>query len=113
MEFFSILASTFRFATPLLLGALGALVCERSGVINLAVEGTMLTGAFAAAAVAALTGDPWLGLLAAIVAGTVVASVHAGATVGLGADQVVSGDSLGGASAQPDQLAGAGDHLQP
>jgi ABC-type uncharacterized transport system permease subunit len=94
MDLLSILASTVRFATPLLFGALGALVCERSGVINLAVEGTMLAGAFAAAAVAVLTGDPWLGLLAAILTGVAVGALHAGATVGFRADQVVAGMAI-------------------
>jgi simple sugar transport system permease protein len=94
MELLSIISSTVRFATPLMFAALGSLVCERSGVVNLAVEGVMLTGAFAAAAVAAMTGDPWLGLLAAVLAGVAISGVHAAASVGLRADQVVSGMAI-------------------
>lgn len=93
-EIVSTVASTLRSATPLLLAALGVVICERSGVINLAVEGIMLIGAFVAAAVAYVTGNPWLGLVAAIAAGVALSAVHAGATVGLRSDQVVSGMAL-------------------
>jgi ABC-type uncharacterized transport system permease subunit len=84
-------ASAVRLATPLLLAALGGLLSERSGVINIALEGLMLAGAFTAAAVTYFVGSPWLGLLAAVAAGATVAAVHAVATIRYGADQVVSG----------------------
>lgn len=83
--------STVRMATPLILAALGGLYSERSGVVNVALEGMMLAGAFTAAVVTHLTGSPWLGLAAALAAGLAVALVHAVAAVTCGADQVVSG----------------------
>ncbi len=72
----SLLFSAIRLATPLLLAALGGLYSERSGVINIALEGLMLAGAFTAATVTHYTGSPWVGLAAAIAAGSVVALVH-------------------------------------
>jgi len=62
----SLFGSTLRLSTPLILAALGGLYAERSGVINMALEGIMLAGAFTAATVTALTGSPWLGLLSLI-----------------------------------------------
>ena len=93
-EILSTLLSSVRFATPLLFAALGAVICERSGVINLALEGAMLVGAFAAASAAYVTGDPWVGLLAACVAGLGLAAIHAAATVGFRSEQVVTGMAL-------------------
>ena len=90
----AILFSTIRLATPLLLAALGGMFSERSGVINIALEGLMLAGAFAAAAVNHFTGSPWIALLGAILAGIAVASIHALATIRFKADQVVSGTAI-------------------
>jgi general nucleoside transport system permease protein len=89
-----LLFSAVRLATPLLLAALGGLFSERSGIINIALEGMMLAGAFTAAVVTHFTGSPWLGLAAAVAAGVAVAGVHAAATIGFGADQVVSGTAI-------------------
>ena len=88
------LASTVRQATPLLLAATGGLYSERSGVINIALEGLMLAGAFTAAAVTHYTGSSWAGLLAGALAGVAVASVHAVACIRFRADQVVSGTAI-------------------
>jgi len=90
----SIVLSTIRLATPLLLAALGGLYSERAGVINIALEGLMLAGAFTAAAVTYYTQSPWVGLLAAVVAGATVAGVHAVACIQFKADQVVSGTAI-------------------
>lgn len=92
-EIFSliIIYSTIRLATPLVLAALGGLYSERSGVINIALEGLMLSGAFTAAVVTYKTGNPWIGLGAAILAGIFVASIHAVACIKYQANQVVSG----------------------
>lgn len=90
----TLLFSTIRLATPLLLAALGGMFSERSGVINIALEGLMLAGAFTAATVTHFAGNPWVGLLAAIVAGIAVAAIHALAAIRFKADQVVSGTAI-------------------
>jgi simple sugar transport system permease protein len=76
------------------LAALGGLYSERGGVINIALEGIMLAGAFTAASVTVFSHNPWIGVLAAIAAGTLVALVHGLATIKYRADQVVSGTAI-------------------
>src|SRR5262245_63632189 len=90
----SILYATVRMATPLLLAALGGLFSERSGVINIALEGLMLAGAFTSAVVTYYVGNPWIGLLAGIGAGVVVAGIHAVACIEFDSDQVVTGTAI-------------------
>ena len=98
----SLIASTIRLATPLVLAALGGLFSERSGVINIALEGKMLAGAFTAAAVthAADTrlrmgnASPWVGLLAGMLAGLFIAVIYAVSCIKFKADQVVSGAAI-------------------
>lgn len=91
---YTLIASTIRLSTPLILAALGGLYSERSGVINIALEGMMLAGAFTAATVTVFAQNPWVGLLAAMLAGVLVAAVHAVATIDYRADQVVSGTAI-------------------
>ena len=86
-----LLDATIRVSTPLVLAALAGLFAERSGVVNIALEGKMLFAAFAAGAVAATTGSAWLGLLAAIAISTALGLVHALASVTFRGDQVISG----------------------
>ena len=83
-----------RLSTPLILAALGGLFSERGGVINIALEGIMLAGAFTAAAITALVHNPWLGLGAAAAAGLLVAMIHAVASIGFKANQVVVGTAI-------------------
>jgi ABC-type uncharacterized transport system permease subunit len=90
----SLIASSIRLATPLILAAIGGLFSERSGVINIALEGMMLAGAFAAAAVTWRTGSPWIGLIAAAMAGMAIAVIHAVACIRYKADQVVTGTAI-------------------
>lgn len=89
-----LLAATVRLSTPIALAAIGAVVCERSGIVNIAMEGIMIIGAFFSAVVAFYTGNPWLGLLAGVVAGGLYSMIHAVATVSLHLDHVVSGAVL-------------------
>lgn len=91
---YTLIASTLRLSTPLIFAALGGLWSERAGVINIALEGMMLAGAFSAAAVTALTGNAWVGVAAALLAGLMVAWIHASATITWRADQVVSGTAI-------------------
>jgi general nucleoside transport system permease protein len=93
-EILSIILTIMTAATPLLLAATGELVTERSGVLNLGVEGMMAVGAVSAFAVAFTTGNPYLGILAAIAAGVAISLVFAFLTLGMAANQVATGLAL-------------------
>ena len=80
--------------TPLLLGTLGEIITERSGVLNLGVEGMMSLGAVAGFIVAFTTGNPWLGIAAGIISGALISLIHAFLCISLRASQVVSGLAL-------------------
>lgn len=90
----AILASSIRLAIPYILAGLGGTYSERSGVVNIGLEGMMLTGAFTAVAVTNATGSPWVGLMAAILVGMLLGLVHAVVCVTFKADQIVSGLAL-------------------
>src|SRR5436309_11438552 len=87
-------SSMLRLSTPLLLAALGGLYSERSGVINIALEGLLLAGAFTAASVTYYAHSPLVGLTSAIVAGAAVAAIIAVACIRFKADQVVTGTGI-------------------
>jgi simple sugar transport system permease protein len=96
MEIFlvGLIAATLRVATPLIFGTLGELLSERSGILNLGIEGTMFLGAFVGFAAAQATGSLWLGLLAAVLAGVLAGLLMGLLTVSLGLNQHVSGLGL-------------------
>lgn len=87
-------ASTVRLAVPLVFAALGGMFSERSGVINIALEGKMIIGAFVAAVVAYYTGSPWFGFFAGGLGGALLASVYALSVITFRADQIVSGTGV-------------------
>jgi simple sugar transport system permease protein len=90
----ALIAAMLRFATPLIFGSLGGIVSERSGVVNIGIEGMMLTGAFFGILGADLTGSWVLGLLVGMAAGGALALVHAVFSITLRADQIVSGVAI-------------------
>lgn len=87
----SLWAAVLRIATPLIFGVLGALLCERSGVLNLGIEGIMTMGAMTGWLTVYMGGDLWTGLLVAAICGGVMGLLHAMLTVPLGLSQHVSG----------------------
>jgi ABC-type uncharacterized transport system permease subunit len=91
VQLISALDSTLRLAAPLILCAMAGLFSERSGIVDIGLEGKMLAGAFAAAAMTAVTGSVWLGLLAAILVSIMMALLHGFACITHRGDQVVSG----------------------
>lgn len=89
--FVSLFSRMLIAGTPLLLGTIGEIYTERSGVLNLGVEGMMAVGAIAGFATAYLTGNMWLGILAAGIAGMILSLLHAFVSITLKASQVISG----------------------
>jgi len=94
MNLIIILQAGVASGTVLLFATIGELLAERSGVMNLGVEGMMLIGAMSAFSVAVSTGNPWLGVLVAMLAAGLLSQIHAFITITLQADQVVSGLAL-------------------
>ena len=85
---------TLMYSTPLALAAMGGVISERSGVVNIGIEGMMSIRALAGAAVGYFSGNPWLGLLFAGIAGGLMSLFHAVASITFRADQTVSGIAL-------------------
>lgn len=85
------LSSTLLKAVPLTLGAMSGILCERAGVVNIAIEGMMLMGAMVSTIVGSLTGNLWIALLAAVLSGMLLALVHAVLSIKYKIDQVISG----------------------
>jgi simple sugar transport system permease protein len=86
-----LLAGALTVSTPLIFGSLGGVISERVGVVNIAIEGQLLAGAFTAALVATATGSAWAGLIAAMVAGAAVSAVLAAFAIKYLVDQVIVG----------------------
>ena len=92
--FIVVFASGMRLAIPLILACLAGLWSERSGVVDIGLEGKILVGAFASAAVATFTGSVWLGLLGGVAATVVVSLIHGYASIDQRANQIVSGTAI-------------------
>ncbi|MDL1898314.1 ABC transporter permease [Anaerolineae bacterium CFX7] len=86
-----LMESTLIRSIPFLLGALSGIMCERSGIINIAIEGMMLTAAFVSVIVGALTGNLWIALVAGVLSGALIAGVHAVFSIQFKVDQIISG----------------------
>ena len=86
-----LLVGALGLSAPLIFGSLGGVISERVGVVNIAIEGQFLAGAFASAMLASLTGSPWVGLVAAVVAGVLVSFVLAAFSITYLVDQVIVG----------------------
>lgn len=89
-----VLDSTVRLATPLLLACLAGLFSERAGIFDIGLEGKMLAAAFFSAAIAAMTGSVWLGLLAGIAASLVLSAIHGLASITFRGNQLISGVAI-------------------
>jgi len=87
-------ASSIRIAIPLALAGLGGVFSEKSGVVNIGLEGMMLTGAFTAVAVANFSHNPWVGVFAAVLIGIVLGLIHAVTSITFKANQIVSGVAI-------------------
>lgn len=86
-----LLNSTLTKAVPITFGALSGILCERAGVVNIAIEGMMLSGAMAGAVFASLSGNLWVGVLAAVLTGALLGLVHAIFSIRYMIDQIISG----------------------
>ncbi|MBA8991719.1 simple sugar transport system permease protein [Curtobacterium pusillum] len=86
-----LLLGALSLSVPLVFGALGGVISERVGVVNIAIEGQFLAGAFSSAMVASITGSPWVGLVAALVAGMLVSFILAAFSIKYLVDQVIVG----------------------
>ena len=94
LQALSILSATFRMATPLVFCAMAGVFSERSGTIDIGLEGKMLATAFASACVAVVTGSAWVALLGAVVVGVLLALLHGVACITYRGNQVVSGVAI-------------------
>lgn len=87
----SLLTGAVALSIPMIFGSMGGLLCERSGIVNIAIEGQLLFGAFSAVLVGSITGSPWAGLLAAMAGGVLVSAILALFSIKYLVDQVIVG----------------------
>jgi ABC-type uncharacterized transport system permease subunit len=87
-------AATLRMASPLIFASLGGIFSERAGIINIALEGMMLTGAFSGVFVTYVVGNPWVGVFVAILGGGLLGLIHGILTIKFAGDQIVSGTGI-------------------
>jgi len=87
-------AAALRMATPLVFTSIGGIFSERAGIVNIALEGMMLTGAFAGVLATFATGNPWLGVIASVLAGGLLGYLHALLTVKFAGNQIISGTGI-------------------
>lgn len=91
MNLTGVLESTVQRSVPIVFGALSGILCERAGVVNIAIEGMLLSGAFVSAVVGSASGNPWIGIAAAIVTGALVAGLLAILVIRYRVDQIIAG----------------------
>jgi ABC-type uncharacterized transport system permease subunit len=87
-------AAAIRMATPIVYAALGGMFSERVGIVNIGLEGIMLTSAFSGVVTSYYTGNPWLGVIVAVITGGLIALIHAVITIEYAGDQIVSGTGI-------------------
>lgn len=93
-EVFLILASTFRFATPLIFASMGGIISEKSGVVNIGLDGMMIMGAFFGVWGSHISGNPFIGILFAIIFSGLTAALHAFLSINLKGNQIISGIAI-------------------
>ena len=91
MNLAGILQATLQRSVPITFGAMSGILCERSGVVNIAIEGMLLSGAFASAVVASATANQWIGIVAAIIVGGLLAALLAVLAIRFLVDQIIAG----------------------
>jgi simple sugar transport system permease protein len=91
MNLAGILQTTLQRSVPITFGAMSGIICERAGVVNIAIEGMLLSGAFASAVVASATANPWIGIVAGIVTGGLLAALLAVLAIRYLVDQIIAG----------------------
>lgn len=91
MNLAGILQTTLQRSVPITFGAMSGIICERAGVVNIAIEGMLLSGAFASAVVASATANPWIGIVAGIITGGLLAGLLAVLAIRYLVDQIIAG----------------------
>ena len=91
MNLTGVLQTTVQRAVPIAFGAMSGILCERAGVVNIAIEGMLLSGAFISAVVTSATDNPWLGIIAAILIGALLAALLAVLAIRYRVDQIIAG----------------------